>query len=231
MRRLEEIVRSVLFYLAFYIGGALPILLAALMIPAPRPVFHWAVRVWSGWHRVCARFILGIRVRVEGSLPPGPVLVAMKHESFFEAIDLTQLLDKPGVFAKAELMRIPVWGLAGRRYGLIEVHRDQGARALRHMIAAARALSAEGRALAIFPEGTRVPHGEVHELKAGFAGIYKLLGMPVVAVAVDSGPLYQRLWKRKGVVTYRFSEPIPPGLPRDEAESRVIAAINALNHR
>lgn len=229
MQRFEKVVRSVLFYFAFYVLGALTIAFAALMIPAPRPVFHWAVRNWSGWHRLCARFLLGIRVRIEGSLPPGPVLVALKHESYFEAIDLPWLLGVPGVFAKAELMRIPVWGLAGRRYGLVEVQRDQGAKALRHMLAAARKISDEGRPLAIFPEGTRVPHGESRELKAGFAGVYKLLGLPVVAVAVNSAPLYKPTWKRKGVVTYRFSDPIPPGLPRDEAEARVIAAINALN--
>ena len=51
----------------------------------------------------------------------------------------------------------------------------------------------------------------------------------MVAVAVNSGPLYHRLWKRPGTITYRFSEVIPSGLPRDEAEARVRAALNALN--
>jgi 1-acyl-sn-glycerol-3-phosphate acyltransferase len=230
VRRLVEIVRSLAFYIAFYVGGAFFIVLAALMIPAPRAVFRQAVRNWAGWHRFCARWLLGIKVRIEGTIPHGPVLIALKHESFFEAIDLTQLLDTPAVFAKAELMAIPVWSLAGRRYGLVEVHRDQGAKALRHMLAAARGFSAEGRPLAIFPEGSRIPHGEERGLKSGFAGVYKLLGLPVVPVAVNSGPLYHRRWKRAGTVTYRFAEPIPPGLPRAEAEARVIAAINALNH-
>jgi 1-acyl-sn-glycerol-3-phosphate acyltransferase len=229
MQRLQEVVRSLAFYIAFYVGGALFIAFAALLIPAAPAVFRRAVRNWAGWHRLCARWLLGIKVRIEGQAPEGPVLIALKHESFFEAIDLTQLLNSPAVFAKAELMAIPVWGLAGRRYGLVEVHRDQGAKALRHMLAAARAFSAEGRPLAIFPEGTRIPHGETAELKSGFAGIYKLLGLPVVPVAVNSGPLYHRRWKRSGTVTYRFAEPIPAGLPREEAEARVIAAINALN--
>ena len=59
--------------------------------------------------------------------------------------------------------------------------------------------------------------------------MYKLLGLPVVPVAVDSGPTYQRWWKRRGTITIRFFEPIPPGLPREEIEERVHTAINALN--
>jgi 1-acyl-sn-glycerol-3-phosphate acyltransferase len=97
------------------------------------------------------------------------------------------------------------------------------------MLAEARGFAASGRPLVIFPEGTRVPHGERPALQAGFAGLYKLLGMPVVPVAVNSGPLYHRGWKRPGTITLHFGEPIEPGLLRDEIEARVIAAINVLN--
>ncbi|MEQ1542842.1 MAG: lysophospholipid acyltransferase family protein [Novosphingobium sp.] len=222
--------RSLAYYLAFY-GGSVLVVLAciAMLLIGSRVQFRTTVDSWSLWQRFCARHLLGITVRVEGALPPGPVLVVFKHESFFEAIDLPQVLSYPGVFAKAELMRIPLWGLAGNRYGLVSVERDQGAKALRHMIAEARALSAAGRPLALFPEGTRVPHGACPPLKSGFAGIYKLLALPVVAVAVDSGRLYHRWWKLPGVITYKLSDPIPPGLPREEAEARAHAAINALN--
>jgi 1-acyl-sn-glycerol-3-phosphate acyltransferase len=48
-------------------------------------------------------------------------------------------------------------------------------------------------------------------------------------VAVNSGPLYHRRWKRSGVITIRIGEPIPAGLPREEIEARVLAAINVLN--
>jgi len=109
------------------------------------------------------------------------------------------------------------------------VARDEGARALRQMIASARERLAQGRPLVIFPEGTRVPHGSCPPLQAGFAGLYKLLGLQVVPIAVDSGPVYHRLWKRSGRITYRIGEPIPPGLPREEIEARVHSAINALN--
>ena len=126
-------------------------------------------------------------------------------------------------------LRQPGCAIAAQRFGVVQVERDQGAKALRAMLSAARAMAAEGRPLVIFPEGTRVPHGTHAPLQAGFAGLYKLLGFPVVAVAVDSGPLYHRWLKRPGVITYRFAEPIAPGLPREEVEARVLAAINDLN--
>jgi 1-acyl-sn-glycerol-3-phosphate acyltransferase len=82
----------------------------------------------------------------------------------------------------------------------------------------------------IFPEGTRVAPGEQPPLQPGFAGLYKQLGLPVVPVALDSGRLWPRnsFVKRPGIVTVRFGEPIPPGLPRAEIEAKVHAAINAL---
>jgi 1-acyl-sn-glycerol-3-phosphate acyltransferase len=147
----------------------------------------------------------------------------------FEAIDLPTLLPFPAVFAKVELLRLPLWGKAAGLYGLVPVERDQGAKALRAMVSAARTLSQQNRPLAIFPEGTRVRHGTRPALQAGFAGLYKMIGLPVVPVAVNTGPLLHGFWKRRGTVTYRFCETIPAGLPREEIEARVHAAINQLN--
>ena len=138
-------------------------------------------------------------------------------------------LDHPVPFGKEELYRIPGWGRAARAYGSVSVARSEGARALRAMLADARRFADSGRPLAIFPEGTRVAHGTRPPLQAGFAGLYKLLDLPVVPVAVDSGPLYHRLWKRPGTITLHFGEPIEPGLPRAQIEARVRDAINALN--
>jgi 1-acyl-sn-glycerol-3-phosphate acyltransferase len=224
-----DVLRSLLFYPAFYGGTVLLLLALATVGPFSTAALRWLIHRWAAWHRFCVKHILRIRVVVEGPVPDGKVLIAFKHESFFEAIDLPHLFNLPGVFAKAELMSIPLWGNAGRRYGLVGVERDQGAKALRAMVSAARKLSGEGRPLVIFPEGTRVPHGQRPAMQAGFAGLYKMLGLPVVPVAVNSGPLYHRRWKRRGTITIRFGEVIPPGLPRDVVEQSVHAAINAIN--
>lgn len=224
-----NVLRSLAFYLAFYLGTVVYVLVALAALPFSRKAFVSVVLGWSAFHRACVTGLLGIRVVVEGTVPREGVLVAMRHESFFEAIDLPNLLHLPAIIAKAELLRIPLWGHVAGVYGLIAVERDQGAKALRAMLTSARALVSEGRVLAIFPEGTRVPHGSRPPLQAGFAGLYKLLGLPVVPIAVDSGPLYHRLWKRRGTITIRVGETIPAGLPREAIEARVQDAINVLN--
>lgn len=223
------VLRSLAFYAVFYAGSAYYVLASVLaVIFAPRHLRRFP-DAWSRFHRACLRVLLGITVRETGARPPGTVLYAIKHESFFEAIDLPSLLDHPVPFAKEELYRIPGWGRAARAYGSVTVYRDQGAKGLRRMLADARRFIGTGRPLAIFPEGTRVAHGTRPPLQAGFAGLYKLLGLPVVPVAVNSGPLYHRWWKRPGTITLQFGEPIEPGLPREEIEARVHAAINLLN--
>lgn len=224
-----EVIRSLLFYLVFYVGSIPYVVGAAAMMPIAQRPFQQIVTGWSAWHRLCARWLLGIRVRVEGTIPTGPVIIALRHESFFEAIDLPTLLDDPVIVAKAELMNIPLWGRAAQRWGLIVVRREDGAKALRAMVAEAKERTAQGRPLAIFPEGTRIASGREGELQSGFAALYKLLGFPVVPVAVNSGPLYHRWFKRRGTVVYRFCEPIPAGLRRDEIEARVGEAITGFN--
>lgn len=221
--------RSAVFYLAFYFGSIFFVSAALLTLPLSRDRFRHVPEAWSGFHRWCVNVLLGIRVVEEGARHDGPVLYAFKHEAFFEAIDLPHLMDHPAGFAKEELFRIPGWGLVARRFGMIPVAREAGASALRFMIKEAKARSAEGRPLIIFPEGTRTPHGSQPPLRSGFAGIYKMLKLPVVPVAVNSGPLYHRGIKQPGTITIRFGEPVPPGLDREEVERRVHAAMNALN--
>lgn len=223
-------IRSALFALAFYPATVVAVLLAAAVLPFSRRAFMAVVMGWVRFHRWCAAALLGIRSRVEGPVPRGAVLVAAKHQSMFETLELVVILGTPAPVLKRELADIPGFGWAARRYGVIPVDRKAGAAALRRMMAAARQAMAQERQIIIFPEGTRVAPGERPPLRSGFAGLYRILDLPVVPVALDSGRLWprHRFVKRPGVVTIRFGQPIPAGLPRQEIEARVHAAINAM---
>lgn len=223
------LLRNLLFYPLFYGVSALLVVASVLAVPIGQVALKGVVARWGDWHHWCVENVLGINIVQEGVIPDEAVLIAVKHESFFEAIDMPRLFSFPTVFAKRELFWIPGWGFSAKVYGLVPVARDKGARALREMVGLAKLRVGEGRPLVIFPEGTRVPHGKEPPLQSGFAGIYKLLGLPVVPVAVNSGPLYHHIIKQPGTITYRVGETIPAGLSRQEVEARVHRAINALN--
>lgn len=229
MRLVVGAMRTILWAIAFYSGTLVLLLLAALVYPVSFSGFQALVRLWSGWQRGTAYWLLDQRVCIDGVIPRGMAFFVFKHEAMFETIDLPWLLDRPMVFAKEELGRLPIWGMLASRYGLIFIARDAGAKTLRRMRKAGQDAVAANRPLVLLPEGTRVAHGDAPPIKSGFAGIYKMLDMAVVPVAVDTGRLRHGWIRLPGVITYRVGETVPPGLDRDVAEARVHAAINALN--
>ncbi len=225
-----SLLRSILFALVFYPGTVFYVLAGIVLAAFGRGGLMAATHGWAHYHRFCASLILGVRTRMDGRIPHGPVIVASKHQSMFETVEYLLLLHKPAVVLKRELADLPGWGWVSRRYGVIPVDRAGGAAALRRMLKAAQQAVAQGRPIMIFPEGTRVLPGEQPPLQPGFAGLYKALALPVLPIALDSGRLWPRrgFIKRPGIVTMRVGEAIPPGLPRKEMEARVHAAINAL---
>ncbi|KQM62517.1 glycerol acyltransferase [Sphingomonas sp. Leaf17] len=223
--------RTLLFRIVFYGGSVVIVGTAPLVAKAfGQAVLVRHARVWSRFHHWCARVLLGIRIVIEGQRPREPVLYAVKHQGMFETIEGCDLFGGPTIVIKRELTNIPVWGWVAQAYGAIVVDREGSAKMLRQMMAEATVAKATGRSILIFPEGTRVSPGEQPPLRSGFAGLYRVLKMPVVPVAMDSGVLVPRKGaKRAGVMTFRFGAAIPPGLPREEIEARVHAAINALD--
>jgi 1-acyl-sn-glycerol-3-phosphate acyltransferase len=222
--------RSLLFSIVFYLGTIVYVLLSFPIAALGEKPLRRHVTNWGRFHRRAARLILGIRSEVKGAAPAGPSLVAAKHQSMFETLEILMLLDQPAVVLKRELSDIPLFGWVTKRYGCIPVDREGGGAALRQMMRAAEAAIAEGRSIVIFPEGTRVSVGEQPPLQSGFAGLYRALKLPVAPLALDSGRLWPRrsFIKRPGTVTMLWGEPIPPGLKRTEIEARVHAEINRL---
>jgi 1-acyl-sn-glycerol-3-phosphate acyltransferase len=225
-----NLVRSLLYAAIFYPATALFVIAGLVITLFGRPATRALVRSWTDFSDALARLVLGIEMKVEGTIPSGAALIAVKHESIYETLQMVRIAETPTIVLKRELSRIPLFGWLTRRYGVIPVDRSAGSRALREMMAAGKESAAEGRAVLIYPEGTRVPHGTAPALRPGFAGLYRALGLPVVPVAVDSGRLWTKgLVKKPGVIRFRIGETIPAGLKRDEIETRVHVAINALN--
>src|SRR5215210_1056039 len=102
---------------------------------------------WVELHRWLAEHVLGIRSWIESAAPAGPHLIAVKHQSMFETIEMLRITHWPVVVIKRELVDIPLFGSMTRRYGVIPVERSAGAKALRALVEEARRAVAQGRSV------------------------------------------------------------------------------------
>ena len=229
-------VRSILFVTVLY--GLMPIMgiLGAPLLLGPRSWARGYFRVYLaiifGW----ARLVMGIRYQVRGEahLPQGGALIASKHHSMFETLAFWAILPDPAIILKKSLAYLPFFGWFAMKLGNIAIDRKGGAKTLRKMLRDARQKAEEGRQVLIFPEGTRVAPGERPDFKPGIVGLYQSMGVPCVPVALNSGLCWPAHgpWRRPGLITVEFLEPIPPGLDKqtflEELHKRINAASDAL---
>jgi len=211
--------RSALFNALFFTFTVLALLLSLPLLAIPTTVIAlWVARTWARGVFFLLRRVVGLRWELRGSreaLRPG-VLVASKHQSAWDTIVFFLLLDRPTYVMKQELMRIPIYGWISRRQGHIAVDRKAGATAIRRLLRAAKAAFEAGRAIVIFPQGTRTAPGTVAPYQPGIVGLYSALGVPVVPVALNSGLFWGRrsFIKRPGTIVIEVLPEIPPGRER-----------------
>jgi 1-acyl-sn-glycerol-3-phosphate acyltransferase len=207
--------RSALFLLWFFLITAILSLIFLPVLVLPRAATVWLARLWSRATLWGLKVFTGIGFEVRGVPPKGAVLVASKHMSMWDTLALYLTLDAPAFVLKRELLRIPFYGWFLWKATAIAIDRAAGASALRKMARTARDVLAERRSILIFPEGTRKKPGAVPDYKPGVAGLYGMLGVECVPVALNSGVYWTGFLKRPGTIVLQFLEPIPPGLKRE----------------
>lgn len=227
--------RAYLFNLAFF-GLTLVVTFFALpLLLAPREGIMTVARLWARAVIALLRIIVGVRLEVRGMehIPPGPVVIAAKHQSAFDTIVWLTLLPDIAYVLKKELLSIPLYGWHARKMGMIPVDRAGGGPALRAMLRGAQAALEEGRQVVIFPEGTRTAPGERVPYQPGVVAIAGLGVAPVIPVATDSGRVWGRraVLKRPGVIRISVLPPLPAGLPRAKLLAELAAAIETETDR
>lgn len=228
--------RSFVFNLAFFLWTTF---VCVFSLPALLVSSRATVRISELWAVVSLsllRLIVGLSYEVRGwdNVPRGPAIVALKHQSAWDAIALWVLLKNPVIVLKQSVARIPMFGWYVRRGKAIVVEPNSGAKTLKLMVAAARSAVAACRPIAIFPEGTRTPIGARQPYHPGVAALYTQLGLPLVPVALNSGLFWghRSLLQRPGRILVEFLPPIEPGFDRRqvmaELEHRIEQATSRL---
>jgi 1-acyl-sn-glycerol-3-phosphate acyltransferase len=187
--------------------------------------------VWGGATLWGLKHIARLDYEVRGEVPRDAVLVAAKHMSMWDTIALYLTLDDAMVVIKRELSWVPFYGWYAMKARMIFIDRDAGAGALRSMAAQGREAIKWGHPIIIFPEGTRKKPGAPPDYKPGVAGLYSLLDVPCVPVALNSGLFWTGpagFIKKPGRIVLEFLPAIPAGLKRpafmQELQSRIETA-------
>ena len=198
---------------AFWMVAAAPFAGAALMYRSAR--FFLAAAMHG------LRLICGVSWQVQGleHLPgldaagkPMPAVLLVKHQSALETLLMPVVMPRSLAYVfKKEILYIPFFGWGIGRCDMIHIDRKLGRLAFRKVIEQGQRLLGQGTWVIMFPEGTRVPRGQVGEYKTGGTHLAIATGVPVVPVAVSSA----RCWPSRGFVKYpgvvqvSIGEPIP----------------------
>ncbi len=154
------------------------------------------------------------RVTVMGAenvLTGKPQIFMANHQSDFDILIVLGFV--PGQFrwiAKKELFKIPVFSMAMRNAGYIEIDRQQHEKALKSIDIAAQKVR-DGKSVMTFPEGTRSKDGKIKPFKQGMFHLAIKAGVPIVPITiVGAGNIMPKrsLKINPGKVTMIIGEPI-----------------------
>lgn len=206
--------RSFIYYLGFYpvtIVYALLCLIIGPLLPF-RPRFKVLTGInyfYLGWLRVCC----GLKVEVEGRehLPASGAYVAVaNHQSEWETFYLQLLVRPQVVVLKRELLKIPFFGWALALLNPIALDRSERRGALKQLLEQGKARLGEGIPVVIFPQGTRVPAGQMGRFNKGGAMLAASAGVPLVPMVHNAGLFWpgKAFVKQPGVVKVRIGAPV-----------------------
>jgi 1-acyl-sn-glycerol-3-phosphate acyltransferase len=144
----------------------------------------------------------------------GPLLVIANHQSHLDPVSLGLALPHRHVtfLAKSGLFTLPVFAQAIRLLNAFPIKQGSTDTAA---IRASIDLLARGRALMVFPEGSRTPTGAIHPFKRGAWLVLSRAKCPVLPMAIEGtydilprGAWLPRLFTRRIMVA--VGEPIAP---------------------
>lgn len=222
--------RSLIFAAQAYLMMAVMALAFAPWAIFDRRGAFAAVHAWCGYVRWTASWMIGLKSEVRGEVPQGEVLIAAKHQSFFDIIVLVSVLPRPKFIMKKQLKWAPILGWYAQRIGCVPVDRGKRGAAIKTMMERVRSGRQEPGQLIIYPQGTRVAAGAKRDYKIGIGLLYQEMDVACVPVACNVGVFWprQRIYRDPGLAVIEFLPPIPPGMElrdfmarlEDEVETR-----------
>ena len=172
-----------------------------------------AVHTYTRWVRWSAEVLVGLRSEIRGQVPTDEVIIAAKHQSFFDIIMIVSVVPRPKFIMKRELLWAPILGWYAIRIGCVPVDRGRRSQAIAKMVADVKAGAAAPGQLFIYPQGTRVAAGASKPYKVGVGVLYSELGQDCVPAATNVGVFWPRhgILRKPGLAVVEFLPRIKAG--------------------
>ena len=151
-------------------------------------IFYWLMKHWVIGPLLTTVFRPWV-TGLENIPRTGPVIIVCNHLSFVDSVFLPMVIDRQMAFlAKSDYFTGKgIKGWAVRFFmtssGQLPIDRS-GGKASEASLNAGLAILAEGKVLAIYPEGTRSPDGRLYRGRTGVARMVLEAGVPVIRTAV-----------------------------------------------
>ncbi len=209
---MKNFIRSSLFYLGLIPLTVIYSFISILILPLNRPARY---KIITGWARACLtwlKFTCNLSWVVEGAenITQNSGVIICKHQSAWETISLQLIFPRQSQVIKRELIWIPFfgWGLAS--LNPIAINRKSSVRSLKSVLMKGEERIKQGWWVLIFPEGTRIPVGEVGQYKQTGAALARQLGCPLIPVAHNAGAFWPRksFQKKEGMIRVVVGKPI-----------------------
>ena len=105
-----QYIRSLFFIVQMYLAMAVMAVYYTPLAIFRRDSAYDAVHAYCRYVRWSARWMVGLRSEVRGEVPEGEVLIAAKHQSFFDIILIVSVVPRPKFIMKASLVYAPIPG-------------------------------------------------------------------------------------------------------------------------
>ncbi|WP_114287471.1 lysophospholipid acyltransferase family protein [Candidatus Halocynthiibacter alkanivorans] len=229
-----QYLRSLVFNTMMYVMMVVFGLLYLLPSVVNRKYAYRAIRTYCRYVRWSASWMIGLKSEIRGPVPDGEVIIASKHQSFFDVLMLVSVLPRPKFIVKKELRFVPIVGFYSRRIGCIYVDRGKRSAAIKSMVKGVKESGGIPGQLIIFPQGTRVAAGKKMPYKIGAGVLFEKTGQAMIPASTNVGAFWPRhgLLRKPGLAVLEFLPEIAPGVPIKEAmkilEQRVEGSSDAL---
>ncbi|MES2819311.1 MAG: lysophospholipid acyltransferase family protein [Pseudomonadota bacterium] len=220
--------RTVLFYLLLSSSSLVWCVLSVFVAPLLpfRARYRFVIQTWCRLAIWLAKWVVGIHYEISGleNIPEKPCVILAKHQSTWETFFLCGFFNPLTQVVKRELLFVPFFGWAMAMLRPIAIDRSNPKAALKQLAKQGNESLAKGAWVLVFPEGTRIPKGQMGKFSRGGASLAVNAGLPVLPVAHNAAHFWPKLgWsKTPGTVQLIFG----PLMFAEGTGPRAIAELN-----